>query len=256
MQTRSRRARPSLSGARIRPRDAGETAGRPLRLLTAGALRLFIAGTLIQMLMLARAWNDHAFFPWGGLALAGAVLSGFVLYRRTASGERSLTDGLTGLGDRGMFRQTLYRAHGRRTGVLMIDVNGFQKINDTLGHEAGDRVLVAFADVLRRCVPRPNPPVRLDGDEFAVVLPDVARPEDAYEVAGRIAAALGTIAVDGRLITLAASIGVAVTEPGELTHDELVHRAGLAMRRAKSLGPDTRWAIWQESLETELPTAA
>ncbi|GGN06569.1 hypothetical protein GCM10010109_14410 [Actinoplanes campanulatus] len=236
MQTRSRQVPPSF---------------------TAGALVLFIAGTLAQILMLARAWNDGELFPWGGLAFAGAALSGFVLYRQTlAQRESGLTDGLTGLGNRGMFRQASDRARGRRTGVLLIDINGFKEINDTLGHRSGDRVLVAFAEVLRRCAQRPNLPVRLGGDEFAVVLPDVARPEDAYEVAGRIAAALGTIAVDGRLVTLAASIGVAVTEPGELTHDEIVHRAGLAMRKAKSLGPDTRWAIWQESLASELPTAA
>ncbi|GGN62577.1 hypothetical protein GCM10010112_20920 [Actinoplanes lobatus] len=236
MRTRSRQARPSL---------------------TAGALALFIAGTLAQMLMLARAWSDGELFPWGGLALAGAALSGLVLYRQTvAQRESGLTDGLTGLGSRGMFRQASNRARDRRMGVLLIDLNGFKEINDILGHESGDRVLVAFAEVLRRCVQRPNLSFRLGGDAFAVVLPDVARPEDAYEVAGRIAAALGTIAVDGRLVTLAASIGVAVTGPGELTHDEIVHRAGLAMRRAKSLGPDTRWAIWQEQLETELPTAA
>ncbi|WP_246637064.1 GGDEF domain-containing protein [Actinoplanes hulinensis] len=236
MQTRSRQVRPSF---------------------TAGALVMFIAGTLVQIMMLARAWNDGEFFPWGGLALAGAALSGFVLYRQTlAQRDSGLTDGLTGLGNRGMFRQASDRARDRRMGVLLIDMNGFTEINDTHGHASGDRVLVAFAEVLRRCVQRPNLPFRLGGDEFAVVLPDVARPEDAYEVAGRIAAALGTIAVDGRLVTLAASIGVAVTEPGELTHDEIVHRAGLAMRKAKSLGPDTRWAIWQEPLASELPTAA
>jgi diguanylate cyclase (GGDEF)-like protein len=175
------------------------------------------------------------------------------------SDERALHDGLTGLGNRSRFRAASYRAIGRgaRTGrhmaILVIDMNGFKEINDTLGHKSGDRVLVEFAEVLRRCVPAPGLPARLGGDEFAVVLPEIKSPEEAYEVAGRVAASLGPVVVDGRLITLAASIGVAVAAPGALTHDEIVHRADLAMYKAKSLGPQTRWAIWQESLE---PSAA
>ncbi|HWS33601.1 MAG TPA: diguanylate cyclase, partial [Actinoplanes sp.] len=75
------------------------------------------------------------------------------------------------------------------------------------------------------------------------------QPGEAYDVAERLSAALGPVDVDGHQVVLAASIGVAVAEPGELTHDEIVHRADLAMYRAKSLGPETQWAIWQESLE-------
>ncbi|MEV0900274.1 GGDEF domain-containing protein [Actinoplanes sp. NPDC049802] len=251
-----------LAAAAVSQRRAGFAAAtEPRRVLGVGRYLPFFAVAVAQLLMLAQAGNDRAFFPWGGLALGGAALSVLVLYRQTLvqreSDERALTDGLTGLANRTMFRQTSYRAlaRGRRMSILVIDMNGFKEINDTLGHKSGDRVLVEFAEVLRRCVAPPNLPVRLGGDEFAVVLPDVARPEDAYEVAGRIAAALGPIVVDGRLITLAASIGVAVTEPGRLTHDEIVHRADLAMYRAKSLGPDTRWAIWQESLEPATPAA-
>jgi diguanylate cyclase (GGDEF)-like protein len=176
-------------------------------------------------------------------------------------------DRLTGLGNHSRFRQVSQRAisRGARTGrhmaILVIDMNGFQEIDDTLGHKSGERVLAEFAEVLRRCVPASGLPARLGGDEFAVVLPEIKNPEEAYEVAGRIAASLGPVAVDGRLITLAAGIGVAVAAPGELTHDEIVHRADLAMYKAKSLGPQTRWAIWQESLEPfpaagELPAAA
>jgi len=110
-------------------------------------------------------------------------------------------------------------------------------------------VLVEFAEVLRRCVPSPGLPCRLGGDEFAVVLPDLDHPSQAYEVAGRIAAEMGPVVVDGKLIAMAASIGVAVSAPGELTHDEIVHRADLAMYRAKKFAPQTRWATWQESFE-------
>ncbi|MDI6102210.1 GGDEF domain-containing protein [Actinoplanes sp. NEAU-A12] len=234
-------------------------AGEPRRALRAGRYLPFLAVAVAHLLMLAQAWQDGRFFPWGGLALGGAMLSVLVLYRQTLaqreSDERALTDGLTGLANRSLFRQASCRAlgRGRRAAILVIDMNGFKEINDTLGHQTGDRVLVEFAEVLRRCVPRPGLPARLGGDEFAVVLPEVGRPEEAYEVAGRLAGALGQVVVDGRLLTLAASIGVAVTEPGELTHDEIVHRADLAMYKAKSMGPDTRWAIWHESLEPSAP---
>ena len=234
---------------------AAVTPGEPRRTLGAGRLLPFLAVAVAHVLMLVQARQDGRFFPWGGLALGGAVLSVLVLYRQTLvqreSDERALTDGLTGLANRSLFRQISYRslARGRRTAILVIDMNGFKQINDTLGHKAGDQVLVEFAEVLRRCVPSPGLPARLGGDEFAVVLPGIGQPEEAYDVAGRLAGALGPIAVEGHPITLAASIGVAVSEPGELTHDEIVHRADLAMYRAKSLGPVTRWAAWHESLE-------
>jgi diguanylate cyclase (GGDEF)-like protein len=165
------------------------------------------------------------------------------------------TDRLTGLANRSRFRSTSNRnlARTARTGrcsaVLVIDMNGFKEVNDTLGHQSGDLVLVEFAEVLRRCVPASGLACRMGGDEFSVLLTDLDYPEQAYEVAGRIAAAMGPVAIGNKLIVLAASIGVAVSAPGELTHDEILHRAGLAMRRAKALGPETRWAIWQEPLE-------
>jgi diguanylate cyclase (GGDEF)-like protein len=256
-----------VAAAMLQGRAGSAAAGR--RHFGVGRYLPFVAVAVAQVLMLTEAARDGQFFPWGGLALGGAVLSVLVLYRQTLvqqeSDERALTDGLTGLANRTMFRKVSYRnlARGRRMSVLVIDMNGFKQINDTLGHKVGDRVLVEFATVLRQCVPAPGLPARLGGDEFAVVLPEISSAEQAYEVAGRIAAALGPVMVDGRLVTLAASIGVAVTGPGELTHDEIVHRADLAMYRAKSLGPETRWAIWQESLEpfastpvVELPVAA
>ena len=242
-----------LAAAAVAQTRSGAAAG-PRRTLAAGRYLPFAAVAVAHLLMLAQAWKDGSFYPWGGLALGGAALSVLVLYRQTLvqreSDERALTDGLTGLANRSMFRETSYRSLSRgRTAVLVIDMNGFKKINDTLGHRVGDRVLAEFAGVLRRSMPPSALPARLGGDEFAVVLPEINNPEEAYEAAGRLAAALGPVVVDGHLVTLAASIGVAVTEPGALTHDEIVHRADLAMYKAKTLGPATRWAIWQESLE-------
>lgn len=234
------------------PREArGENRG--------GRYLPFIAIAMAHALMLIAAVHEDTLYPWGGLAIGGTVLSALVLFRQNLvqreSDEQALTDGLTGLANRSRFRATSYRnlARNARTGrysaVLVIDMNGFKEVNDTLGHKSGDLVLVEFAEVLKRCVPAPGLPCRMGGDEFSVVLTDLDYPEQAYDVAGRIAAAMGPVAIDGKLIPLAASIGVAVSAPGELTHDEIVHRADLAMYRAKALGPETRWAIWQESLE-------
>jgi diguanylate cyclase (GGDEF)-like protein len=226
----------------------------------------YAAVAVAHVLMLAAAVAERKFFPWGGLAVGGALLSALVLARQTLvqreSDEQAVTDHLTGLANRSRFRatdtRTLARAarSGRHSAVLVIDMNGFKEVNDTLGHKAGDLVLVEFAELLRRCVPSPGLPCRLGGDEFAVILPDLDDAEKAYEVAGRIAAELAPVVIDGKLIEMAASIGVAVSAPGELTHDEIVHRADLAMYRAKKFAPQTRWAAWQESFEPVVPLRA
>jgi diguanylate cyclase (GGDEF)-like protein len=221
----------------------------------------FGAIAVAHLLVLAAAVQEKSFYPWGGLAIGGAVLSAIVLGRQhlvqRESDERAVTDGLTGLANRGRFRETSQRAlaRGARTGrysaVLVLDLNGFKQVNDTFGHKAGDLVLAEFAHLLRRAVPEPGLPARLGGDEFAVALSDLGSPEGAYEVAGRIAAAVAPVIVDGKLIDMAASIGVAVSGPGELTHDLLVHRADRAMYKAKQFAPETRWAAWRESFETD-----
>ncbi|WP_436519557.1 diguanylate cyclase domain-containing protein [Actinoplanes sp. HUAS TT8] len=226
----------------------------------------FAAVAMAHALMLIAAVHEDTLYPWGGLAIGGTVLSALVLFRQTLvqreSDERALTDSLTGLANRARFRATSYRnlarnaRSGRWSAVLVIDMNGFKEVNDTLGHKSGDLVLVEFAEVLKRCVPAPGLPCRMGGDEFSVALTDLDHPSQAYDIAGRIAAEMGPVAIDNQLIQLAASIGVAVSAPGELTHDEIVHRADLAMYRAKALGPQTRWAVWQESLEPQPAAAA
>jgi diguanylate cyclase (GGDEF)-like protein len=170
-------------------------------------------------------------------------------------GLRRGTDRLTGLAGPGRFRAASRRAlahdgrSGRHSAVLVLGVNDVEDGHGTPGSGPGDLLLAEFAGLLRRCVPGPGRAFRLGGAEFAVVLGALRHPGEAYEVAGRIAAATGPVLIDGRLITLAASIGVAVSGPGELTHDELVHRAGRARERARRLGPQTRWATWRESFD-------
>jgi GGDEF domain-containing protein len=127
-------------------------------------------------------------------------------------------------------------ASGHHTAVLMIE---FVRAD-------GEPVPAAFARVLRSCVPRSGRTGRLGEGRYAVLLPDLVFPEQAYDVAGLIASALSPVIVGGRLTPLAAAIGVAVSAPGELTYDELAGRADQAMRRAQRLGPETRWAVWPD----------
>jgi diguanylate cyclase (GGDEF)-like protein len=94
--------------------------------------------------------------------------------------EMAFRDSLTGLANRVLLRENLARALarasriGRPCAVLLLDLDGFKQINDTLGHEAGDDVLVATAERLRSCLREEELPGRLGGDEFAVVVEDLA----------------------------------------------------------------------------------
>ncbi|MFD0524293.1 GGDEF domain-containing protein [Paractinoplanes durhamensis] len=226
----------------------------------------FAAVAIANVLLLATAAHDGSLFPWGGVSLGVAAISALVLSRQAIvqreSDERALTDALTGLANRARFRVTSTRAleraarTGRSCGVLVADLNGFKEVNDTLGHFAGDQVLQAFAEVLRSHVKMPGLPCRLGGDEFAVVLPDLDGPRQAHQVAETITSALGPVAVGAAVVDLAASIGVAVSAPGELTHDQLVHRADVAMYQSKSHRPQTTWTSWQESYDNDSQAAA
>ncbi|MGK5682671.1 GGDEF domain-containing protein [Actinoplanes sp. URMC 104] len=217
---------------------------RPARILP------FVAVVVTLGLMLLAAFEESGFLPWAELAVGGAAVSVLLAGRRAL--ERARTDGSTGLANGARFRAASTRGllRGARTGrlsaVLLLDLN--------LGQEA----VTGFAQVLRSCVPAQGLACRLDGDRFAVVLAGLHFPEQAYEVAGALASALAPVVAGGRLVPLTAGIGVAVSAPGELGHDELVHRAELAMQRAKRVGPETRWAVWHEPAEREVtpPIAA
>lgn len=154
-------------------------------------------------------------------------------------------DQLTGLANRVRFRERLSRALVRAerseqaVAVLFLDLDRFKQINDTLGHEVGDQLLVQVAERLRRAVRSFETVARLGGDEFVVVLEDIVGPQPAEVVARRILTAMEPPfrlgAADRRVST---SIGVAVSESGEAL-DRLLERADEAMYRAKRAGRNT-----------------
>ena len=148
-------------------------------------------------------------------------------------------DALTGLPNRVLFEERARTAlqHRRRVSgfaVLLLDLDRFKEVNDTLGHAAGDAVLKEVAMRMRRCV-RPQDTVsRLGGDEFAVLLDDAA----AAEATGaRLAQSVTEpIEVQGVVVTVGASIGYACYPADAIIYEELVRRADVAMYQAKQTG--------------------
>jgi diguanylate cyclase (GGDEF)-like protein/PAS domain S-box-containing protein len=174
-------------------------------------------------------------------------------------------DGLTGLANRTRLRARMERAltvaaPGSTPAVLLIDLDDFKRVNDSLGHAAGDRLLEMVADRLLGATRGSDTVARLGGDEFAVLL-SVRRSSEVTLVADRIVAALTTaFLVDGREIRVGASVGVATAVGGE-TPDDLLRNADLALYRAKGTGkgrhaifaPEMhRAAVTRLALEAEL----
>ncbi|MFE7974939.1 putative bifunctional diguanylate cyclase/phosphodiesterase [Streptomyces shenzhenensis] len=179
-------------------------------------------------------------------------------------------DALTGLPNRTLFFERLEKAlgagEGQRFGLCYLDLDGFKTINDSLGHAAGDRLLVEVADRLQACATAPGEMIaRLGGDEFVALTtgPDTEREVD--ELAERIMHALVTpVSVDGRELLVRGSIGIVEGPAGERTAAEVLRSADITMYRAKSAGgnrseladpeADAR-AITRHGLTTALPAA-
>ncbi|MBC3191965.1 EAL domain-containing protein [Pseudonocardia sp. C8] len=152
-------------------------------------------------------------------------------------------DPLTGLPNRSLFFDRLAAAmaedgaDGSRPGVCYLDLDGFKVVNDTLGHQAGDRLLQALADRLRSALePDGHLVARMGGDEFVVLVPRSTDRAELEDVAGR---ALGTVRrpvrIDGRDIVISASVGV-VRHDGELGPDQLMQAADTTLYSAKHAG--------------------
>ncbi|HYN93320.1 MAG TPA: EAL domain-containing protein [Pilimelia sp.] len=148
-------------------------------------------------------------------------------------------DALTQLANRGLFADRLDAAlageDGQRIAVLLVDLDDFKSVNDTLGHAVGDQLLLGVAGRLRQCVRPEDTVARLGGDEFGVLLRGVA-PADAEAAAGRVLASLATpVDADEHRLLVRASIGVAVAGPGDRS-GTLLRNADIAMYAAKERG--------------------
>jgi diguanylate cyclase (GGDEF)-like protein/PAS domain S-box-containing protein len=154
-------------------------------------------------------------------------------------------DPLTGLANRRQLSRELERhvarvhRHGPTGAVLLLDLDQFKMINDTMGHSAGDRVIVGVATALRRRLRASDLLARLGGDEFAVLLSDVD-PEQAVRIAQDLAECLAGTRIrldEAHSHNVTTSVGVATFEGDRVTVDEVLARADAAMYQAKDEGP-------------------
>lgn len=212
---------------------------RGLLVLGAAALAVVLSATL---LCLGNRW----FSPMPALLvllLAGIVL-GIQLLRRTRA--QAMSDALTGLANRMHFDDALEQEIrvARRTGqplsLLLVDVDHFKQLNDTLGHPAGDELLVRLAKVLKTRARRPRDLVsRLGGDEFAVLLPETPA-HAAASIASAIHADIGTLATPAMTAagqTASASIGVhSFPSDHDVNGEDVMGLADAALYRAKQNG--------------------
>jgi diguanylate cyclase (GGDEF)-like protein len=181
-------------------------------------------------------------------AAALAATLGFPLLHKERADAEALRlatmDGLTGAYNRRTFHEAAERelSKARRAGaplsMILLDIDHFREINEKHGHAFGDEVLARFADIVRTALRKEDMLVRFGGEEFLVLLPDVAGP-GAVVVAGRIrrAVAENEILVGGREFNLTVSLGVAARlDEGPESVDGLLGRAGSALALAKERG--------------------
>ncbi|HEV7666189.1 MAG TPA: sensor domain-containing diguanylate cyclase, partial [Chloroflexota bacterium] len=200
----------------------------------------------------------HRDGTWRSIEVLGTNLlndpnvGGLVLNGRDVTDRRALEaqlahqafhDSLTGLANRALFRDRLGHALERsrrsatRLAVLFLDLDDFKAINDGLGHEAGDMLLVGVAERLDQCVRTCDTVARLGGDEFAILVEEAVNDEEFAELADRILKSLrGAFVLGEREVFALASIGIAVSDCGEASAEDLLRDADAAMYHAKRSG--------------------
>ena len=172
--------------------------------------------------------------------------------------HEALHDALTGLPNRAYVRHELAAAlaapvtAGHRVAVLILDLNGFKEVNDTLGHQQGDELLVEVSARLRDAAGSDAVVARLGGDEFAVVLTAMASDDAAVARARLLLASFAhPVELDGVPVEIAAAIGVSgVAEPGDDV-SELLRRADLAMYAAKASSDGIR--LYHPGMDSSSP---
>jgi diguanylate cyclase (GGDEF)-like protein len=237
------------------PSGGRDRAGRPLRQAMVSPLRG--ESGLIGSMMIANRLTEGTSFEDDDLRLLETLANQAAVALENGQLEQSLAelsrlkeqlrhqayhDPLTGLANRTLFGEQVDLRLASRRGtvlpvVLFLDLDNFKVVNDTLGHAAGDRLLVGVADRIRACVRAEDLAARLGGDEFAILLEDDPNLTRALTVAGRILDALKvTFPIQGQEIAISASIGIAAAGPTVAAADELLRNADVAMYTAKGDG--------------------
>src|SRR5688572_24342527 len=207
-------------------------------------------------------WTENT----GTNLLREPTVEGFVVNTRDVSERRTLQsqlahqafhDELTRLANRALFLNRVEHTVARvprgknMSAVLFLDLDGFKKVNDSLGHAVGDELLVAAASRLTTCVRPGDTIARLGGDEFAVLLEDVDSMADVVVVAERISAAVSApFHLAGRDVFVGVSVGIASMQMGDAP-DDVLRNADLAMYFAKSRRKG-HFAVYEPSMHNEM----
>jgi diguanylate cyclase (GGDEF)-like protein len=225
----------------LTPSERWETAPR-----SAAVLPLMLDGRAMGAVV---AWHpEPARFGEREMEIVRMVCSVAPLPMRSARrfealDQRASTDPLTGLANRSTFDARMtnaanyYDRYARPFSVVALDVDFFKKFNDTWGHEAGDRVLMHVAELLKQTVRDVDLPARMGGEEFVVLLPETSV-EQAAEAAERIRRTLESRAVlwNGQRLSVTASLGVSACPDCTQTPAEVLGQADAALYRAKDAG--------------------
>ncbi len=191
-------------------------------------------------------------------SVGGIVLNSRDITERTTLRDRlqhqAFHDPLTGMPNRALFldrlKHALVRASRRQESVtvMFLDLDNFKVINDSLGHQGGDQLLIAIGERLKQCLRPADTAARLGGDEFTVLLDELTDTKDALEIAKRIQANLqAPLDLDGHEVFTTVSIGIVIST-AETEHPETVLRdADVAMYRAKTSGK-AQYAIFDRSM--------
>ncbi|NGZ97003.1 MAG: hypothetical protein CV089_12950 [Nitrospira sp. WS110] len=171
-------------------------------------------------------------------------------------------DQLTGLVNRTLFRDRLIQAMARSKrlqqplGLMLLDLDQFKPVNDTLGHNVGDQVLKLVAERLHECVREVDTVARMGGDEFTIILEGLMCEEDITLVAERITQSLARpFQIDSHQALIGVSIGITVYPTDDHDVDELLKHADVAMYRAKQQGGSSfQFHIPHDVQATKLPS--
>lgn len=219
----------------LAPQGAGLPTVARTALLRQGLIAVALLG--IAPLICVVAVSTPVLLPLFAIPL---IALDSTLWIARARAEEQLRDPLTGLPNRQWLLERTWSAleHaesiGARSALVLIDLDRFRSVNDTLGHLAGDRLLLQIADRLKLALPRGAEAARLGGDEFAVLLPTCDSTTSAQRVARHLVAELSSqLDLDGLTLVLEASAGVAVYPEHALDAEGLLRRADVAMYQAK-----------------------
>jgi diguanylate cyclase (GGDEF)-like protein len=214
--------------------------------------------TLVGTLLVSDPLNDLSTFEAEDLKLFETLANHTAIALENGQLEQSLEqlgrlkeelhhqashDPLTGLANRSLFTQVVAsRLESRDSGgtvpiVLFVDLDDFKLVNDSLGHAAGDALLMSVGDRLHSVLRASDMAARLGGDEFAILLRDSPDMKNAMRIANRLTAAMGPLfEIEGREVNVRASVGVAAGRPGVDSAGDLLRNADVAMYSAKARG--------------------